>query len=71
MRLSATQKEIVEYIESCKRSPTYGEIAEGVGIAIRAVQYQLDRLEEAKVIKRSKASTGRVIPRTIEVLSHD
>ena len=69
--LTTTQKEIVNFIKSVAdrggRPPTYGEIAIGVGVAVRAIQYQLDKLEAAGVVRRRRNGT-RAVPRSVEVV---
>jgi len=71
-RLTVTQQEIVdfvaEYVFEVGEPPTYDEIATGIGVAVRAVQYQLDKLEEAGVVKRERRN-GRCVPRSLEVVS--
>jgi predicted transcriptional regulator len=73
-RLTNTQKEIVDFIRDYSSSssgqsvPTYDEIARGVGVAVRAVQYQLDKLEELGVVKRERNGNGRCIPRTLSIV---
>lgn len=66
--LTETQKEILEFIRTSKRSPTYNEIAEGVGVAVRAIQYQLDKMECAGVVSRDRSGFGRVLPRTVKIV---
>ena len=69
--LSETQNDIVVFIRRVAskggRPPTYDEIARGVGVAVRAVQYQLDKLEDAKIVTRRRNGT-RAVPRSVEVV---
>ena len=69
--LSETQNDIVVFIRKVAakggRPPTYDEIARGVGVAVRAVQYQLDKLEDAGVVTRRRNGT-RAVPRSVEVV---
>ena len=53
--LTERQEQILRYIASCKRAPTYFEIRDACGIrAIRSIQKALDRLEGAGFIRRLK-----------------
>lgn len=71
MELSETQIAIVEFVTDYRktnhRAPTYEEIADGIGVAVRAVQYQLDKLEAAGVVTRERRNR-RVVPRSIEIV---
>jgi DNA-binding MarR family transcriptional regulator len=76
IKLTESQKEIVDFVQNYKTSfsssgqsvPTYDEIARGVGVAVRAVQYQLDKLEKLGVVKRERNKNGRCIPRTLVIV---
>jgi len=65
--LTEMQKSIVATISAMPRNPTYAELAAKMGLCVRSVQHQLDRLEDMGVLSRNRHESGHVIPRTIKI----
>lgn len=67
MQLSDRQSQIVEFIKDFTKregfAPTISEMAEGIGVNPNAIQYQINRLDDAGVITRQacRSRTIRVV----------